>query len=151
MPLGKKRKEKKMKRIIWTLALAIVFAVSVTAVQAADKTTVFYYQVGDKGYFDYPWIEKTYFVIWPDKTMTGASGFGGIITPETKITIVNRRIDRNSLDLLTGKPVVAFGNFKQVGEGEGSKIYCLKLTIFVLSESEYWIPISSAPATAAKK
>jgi len=140
-----------MKRIIWTLALAIVFAVSVTAVQAADKTTVFYYQVGDKGYFDYPWIEKTYFVIWPDKTMTGASGFGGIITPETKITIVNRRIDRNSLDLLTGKPVVAFGNFKQVGEGEGSKIYCLKLTIFVLSESEYWIPISSAPATAAKK
>jgi len=138
-----------MKRIIWTLALVIVFAA--VAVQAADKTTVFYYQVGDKGYFDYPWIEKTYFVIWPDKTMTGASGFGGIITPETKITIVNRRIDRNSLDLLTGKPVVAFGNFKQVGEGEGSKIYCLKLTIFVLSESEYWIPISSAPATAAKK
>jgi len=129
-----------MKRMILALAFAIVFMVSAAAVQAADKTTVFYYQVGDKGYFDYPWIEKTYFVIWPDKTMTGASGFGGIITPETKITIVNRRIDRNNLDLLRGKPVVAYATFKQVGEGEGSKIYCLALTLFVLSDN-YHIPM----------
>ena len=130
-----------MKRMIWTLVLAIVFVVSAVAAQAADKTEVSYYQVGDKGYFQYPWIEKTDFVIWPDKTLSGGSRFGGLITPETKIRIVNRQIGQKNLDLLTGKPVVAFAIIKDVGRGEGTKSYCLELTLFVLSETDYHISI----------
>ena len=128
-----------MKRMILTLALAIVFAVSAVAVQAADKTGASYYRVGDKGYFQYPWIEKSDFIIWSDKSLSGSSGFSGLITLETKILILNRQISRKNLDLLTGKPVVAVATFKKVGKGEGSRNYCLELTLFVLSETDYHI------------
>ena len=130
-----------MKKIAIILVLMFVVMGFVSFVSAAEK--IAYYEVGDKGYFKYPWIEKSDFVIWPDKTMKGSSGFGALITPETKITIVNRDISRKNLDLLTGKPVLAFARIKQVGEGEGTKEYCLLLTIFVLSEENYHIPFPS--------
>ncbi len=129
-----------MKKIMMGLAVAVFVLGFVPFIYAAEK--VVYYEVGDKGYFKYPWIEKNDFVIWPDKTKTGSSGFGALITSETKIMIANRDIGRKNLDLLTGKPVVAFARIKRVGEGEGSKEYCLSLTIFILSESTYQVPIT---------
>lgn len=130
---------KKIAMILMVLAIIVGFVLSALA---ADKDKeVAYYEVGDKGYFQYSWIEKTDFVIWPDKTLSGASGFSATITPETRVAVANREISKKNLDLLSGKPVLAYARIKKVGRGEGSREYCLSLTIFVLSDQNYQMPI----------
>ena len=124
------------------LTVLVVFAVMTVMTTASWAQEASYYEIGDKGYFQYQWSGTPgSFVIWGNKDLRGSSLFYGEITSETKITMVNRRISRENLDLLTGKPVIAYGKFKEVGRGEGGRTFCLELTIFVLSESTYRIPI----------
>ena len=141
-----------MRKMMAVVLMAMATIVVSSWAQAVEPEKVFYYEVGDKGYFQYPWVvcegNNLTFVIWPDKTLSGSSRFSGLITPTTKIAVVNRKIGRKHLDLLTGKPVIAYGRFKQVGQGEGSKTFCLELTIFLLSEFEYTVPIK--PPTQVK-
>ena len=124
-----------MKKV--AMVLLVVLAVAVSLSWAQD---VSYYKAGDKGYFMYQQTDRQFFVN-PNKDFTGSCGFFGEITPETKIQVINRTIDRGNLDLLTGKLVLAYGTFKEVGRGEGGKIICLELNLFILSTESYRIPI----------
>lgn len=58
----------------------------------------------------------------------------GFITPETQITVLNRKISKKDIDLLDGKEVVVIGTFKYVGKGEGSQVYCQQIEILVIEK-----------------
>lgn len=92
-------------------------------------------EAGDMGEFQYPWMDND-FAIWQKiDQFGGKTGYvGGTITSKTKITVVNRKITRENLDLLTGKRVIAYGTFLLIGEGEGSTKIWQNLTIFVVPD-----------------
>ena len=99
-----------------------------------EKPVVSYFYDAGKGAFEYPWDGRTdrkEFVIW---TVGERGKFGtvsGIITPNTKITFLNRKLKKEDLDLISGKEIVVFGKFRQEGEGEAVEIYCEELSIAI--------------------
>lgn len=89
---------------------------------------------GDRGEFQHSFTETNGFVVWRDPMPNGSrvGPVSGIITPTTRITVLNRSIRRNELDLLNGRQVVVIAKLRYVGHGEGQRVYCDELTILVL-------------------
>lgn len=96
------------------------------------------FEKGEVGYFQFPFSDKSDFVLWPTSIMTGGSSFNGRISRKTVIRIANKKFNVNldNLELLNGKRVFVYGRFRQVGEGEGSFYKTESLTIYILSNGE---------------
>ncbi|MFA7202031.1 MAG: hypothetical protein WC099_03505 [Candidatus Paceibacterota bacterium] len=98
------------------------------------------YKTGDRGTFRYQVSKEDGKKIVEFSIMKPVCGGGeaghvfGIISPDTKITFTNRNLSIGDLDLLNGKEVLVTGTFKEFGRGEGSKTFCMELTIFVIPE-----------------
>lgn len=124
-----------MKKIMFFLFFCTFFPSAFTQqVKDEDKIQIEKFESGDRGIFEYKWLEDNDFVIWR-KNKEGAGKYGivgGIITPKTKIVVKNAAIQKKDLILLNGKEVVVMGKFRQEGIGEGSKVYCEELIILIL-------------------
>ncbi|KKS15913.1 MAG: hypothetical protein UU71_C0012G0027 [Parcubacteria group bacterium GW2011_GWB1_41_6] len=128
-----------MKKVM-LLALVVLF-LSVSVASAAEKIRVF--EDGDKGEFflrgreDFEVAVGGDFAVMNPLPQGGKAGhFSCRIGPDTVVSIVNRKINRDNLDLLSGKQVLAWGKIKSIGEGEGAKQLCLSLNIFILPQPE---------------
>ncbi len=125
--------------LIIATVLCSVFVVSASARQEMRACI---------GELEYPFVEESSLVVWPDTSCTGglkASSFGGEITENTIITLAGQAPRTRDLDfptgkwvsnwnwgMITGKWVCAYGIFDIQGEGEGTKVKIVSLTIVVL-------------------
>ncbi len=123
-------------RIVTSLIMLTLLCVA--AMPAVGQTKS--YEQAMVGKFEFPWLPQMYnncLVVWPKGDAAdslGESTFGGVLTDKSVIKVVNRKIDRVNLDLLTGERVIAWGKFRTIGEGEGSETFCDTLNLVLLSK-----------------
>lgn len=123
-----------MGRVIFS-AIIFISAFILLTNNTFSQTEV--YKTGDRGIFRYQTAKQAGEKYPEFAIMEKNSGSGivfGMITPETKITFLNKSLSSKDIDLLEGKEVLVIGTFKEVGKGEGSKIYCKDLQILVIPE-----------------
>jgi len=120
--------------VVTILMLSLSLANSVGAQNRPKKTSNYRVEErGDKGYINFN-KKSAEFSVLPEPKSGSALMFG-MITPKTLVKILNKNIQGDKyevLDLLNGKPCLAFGKIIVTGQGEGQQIYWLELNIFVL-------------------
>lgn len=120
------------------LCLVLFFVATMPANAAAQEKPVIR-QVGDTGKIEIvadP--ERGYFASrldnWECEIYSGGHSYWaqfGAITAATKVTVINRKVDREDFDLLNGKEAVLYGRIRCTGKGEGEVREWLELNIFI--------------------
>lgn len=126
-----------MKRTIVFVLTIIAFSITSSFAQT-KKVPEEVITTGDRGTFEYTKDSGSEQIfIW--KTIEdGKSGskkyaeISGTVTSKTKIIVLNKKIERESIDLLNGKEVVVFAKMRRVGLGEGCEYFFDEIMILLM-------------------
>ncbi len=119
------------KTVLFTIIAVLVFGAQF--VLAADKVRI--YDVADKGEIEYPAKSENsrkVIIVWNETDKGAMVGILGCIVNDKTIVTSNRKgMNKENLDLLSGKRVTVLATIKSLGKGEGERGYCQKLHIFL--------------------
>lgn len=119
------------KTVLFTIIAVLIFGAQF--VFAADKVKI--YDIADKGEIEYPAKSENsrkVIIVWNETDKGAMVGIlGCIVTDKTVLTSNRKGINKENLDLISGKRVTVLATIKSLGKGEGERGYCQKLHIFL--------------------